>query len=245
MLTRILFFVFTLISYFPNESFSNHLTANLQRSAQLGHSREKVVMSSPISVTAKALDTKKLGLQLQYKPDLKSRVVTGWGVLTVLFVLGNAIKRVLPIALQPFSQKDLSPLQWVTYGIFSLFMAYAEGYKAFQLKFSPLVVRRAIDLNERRNFLNTLFAGFYSMGLFGATKKRMITSWALSAGVFALVSIVKRLPYPWRSIIDGGVVVGLTYGSLSICWNYLRSFMGIIPDIDPCLGDHDETKKAT
>lgn len=117
-------------------------------------------------------------------------------------------------------------------------MAYAEGYKAFQLKFSPLIVRRAIELSDgRKSFLRLLFAGPYCMGLFGATKKRMIVSWSISAGVTALVMIVKRLPYPWRSIIDGGVVVGLGYGTLSIIYNWIRSFGNVMPDIDPA---HDD-----
>ena len=82
-------------------------------------------------------------------------------------------------------------------------MAYAEGYKAFQQKFSPLIVRRAIDLNERRSFFNVLLAGPYCMGLFGATRKRMIVTWSISAGVMTLVHFVKKLSYPWRSIVDG------------------------------------------
>lgn len=80
------------------------------------------------------------------------------------------------------------------------------------------------------------------MGLFGATKKRMIISWSISVGVTALVIIVKKLPYPWRSIIDGGVVVGLTYGALSIVYNWLRSFGSgnVMPGVDPALDNKDE-----
>jgi hypothetical protein len=124
-------------------------------------------------------------------------------------------------------------------------MTYAEGYKAFQTKFSPLIVRRAVDLNERRTFLNIVLAGPYCMGLFGATKKRMIVSWSVSAGVLAVVHVVKKLPYPWRSIVDGGVVCGLTYGALSICWLYAKSFWGIVPDIDPCHNDDKRSPKST
>ena len=94
-------------------------------------------------------------------------------------------------------------MQWAVYGLFAAFMGYAEGYKGFQLKFSPLIVRRAVDLTERRSFLNVLLAGPYSMGLFGATRKRVVISWSISAGVGVLVALVKRLPYPWRSIVDG------------------------------------------
>lgn len=94
---------------------------------------------------------------------------------------------------------------------------YTEGYKAFQLKFSPLVVERSFSLSKNPSFFSVLFAGPYSMGLFGASRKRMILSWSLTFGVFSLVKLVKLLPYPYRSIVDAGVVAGLSYGTLSIC----------------------------
>jgi hypothetical protein len=69
-----------------------------------------------------------------------------WGVLQVVSILANAIKRLVPIALQPFVQKDMTPAQWTMYGAWCVFMAYTEGYKAFQMKFSPLVVNRAFGI---------------------------------------------------------------------------------------------------
>ena len=123
------------------------------------------------------------------------------------------------------------------YGGFSALMAYAEGLKGFQQKFSPLVVRRALTLDEqpRPGPLRLLFAGPYSMGLFHASKKRRTVSWGLTTGVILLVQLVKRLPYPWRSIVDAGVVVGLSYGALSICVIWARALMGKAPSIDPAM----------
>lgn len=116
-----------------------------------------------------------------------------------------------------------------------MLMAYAEGFKGFQKKFSPLVVKRALTLDAEggRGPLRLLFAGPYSMGLFHATKKRRIVSWGLTTGVFCLVQLVKRLPYPWRSVVDAGVVVGLSYGMASICLIWARAIMGTAPAIDP------------
>ncbi len=103
-----------------------------------------------------------------------------WGVLQVVSVLANAIKRLYPIAIQPMIQKDMLPIHWAMYVVWSLYMGYAEGYKAFQLKFSPLVVERAFSLLNNPSFLNILLAGPYSMGMFGASRKRMIVSWAIT-----------------------------------------------------------------
>jgi hypothetical protein len=149
-----------------------------------------------------------------------------WGVLQVVSILANAIKRLVPIALQPFIQKDMHPYQWAMYVTWCIFMVYNEGYKAFQLKFSPLVVNRAFGISKNPSVLKYIFAGPYSMGLFGADRKRMIISWSITAGVFSLVKLVKMLPYPYRSIADSGVVAGLSYGTLSIIFLTVRALLG-------------------
>ena len=160
------------------------------------------------------------------RKNLWRNVLGVWGVVQVVSVLANAIKRLYPIALQPFIQKDLLPYHWAMYVLWSLYMGYAEGYKAFQLKFSPMVVQRAFSLADKPSVLNYVLAGPYSMGLFGAPRKRMIVSWCITAGVFSLVKVVKMMPYPYRSIVDAGVVVGLSYGTLSIVALTVKALCG-------------------
>lgn len=127
------------------------------------------------------------------------------------------------------------------YAVTCLFFAYAEGYKGFHLKFSPLVVKRSFTLalgSKQGSFLNYMLAPLYSMGLIHATKKRLITSWCVSLGVAAVVVAVKRLPGVWRCIVDGGVIVGLSVGSLSILYHFVKAWMnGTPPDVDACLPD--------
>jgi hypothetical protein len=182
--------------------------------------------------------------EMKESPGLAGQLLAAWGVLGVLMLTGNAIRRLMPIALQPFYTGDLSAPQWALYAGWALFMAYAEGYKGFHQKFSPLVVKRAFTLDKNRSILNVIFAWAYSMGLFFATRKRMIVSWSISAGVMALVMLVKNLAHPWRSIVDGGVVLGLTLGSLSIVYHYIRAIFGKLPDIDACLVANNEDSTA-
>jgi hypothetical protein len=74
------------------------------------------------------------------------------------------------------------------------------------------------------------------MGLFYATRKRLIISWCVSIGVGIIVGIVKKLPPTSRCILDAGVVVGLSIGSLSILYHFIKSIVtGKLPNIDPCL----------
>ena len=93
---------------------------------------------------------------------------------------------------------DLSVGHWVAYGLWCVFMGYTEGYKAFQRKFCPMVVARAATLDvppgERRRgwWLHALFAPMYSMGLFHASRKRLIVSWSFVVGIASIVAAVCR-----------------------------------------------------
>ena len=102
-----------------------------------------------------------------------------------------------------------------------------EGYKGFQTKFSPLVVKRSFTLVPGKNgtsWYHYFLAPLYCMGLIHATKKRQIISWSVTTGVALIVAGVKMLPYPYRNIVDAGVVTGLTWGSISIAILYLKSW---------------------
>jgi hypothetical protein len=161
-----------------------------------------------------------------------------YGTFGVIYVLVKAIRRVLPVALEPFSEgaTPLSNFQLGAYIVTCLWFAWVEGYKGFQTKFSPLVVSRSLTLKPGSSKLHHyLLAPLYSMGLFHATKKRMIVSWSVSIGVATIVYAVKKLPYPWRNIVDAGVVAGLTWGSVSILVQYCKALITGVSPTDPAL----------
>jgi hypothetical protein len=169
------------------------------------------------------------------KKSFRDSALTAWGISYVVATIANAIRRLLPIALQPYMNFDISQSQLAAYVCWTGFMLYTEGYKAFHQKFAPLVVKRACTLKDNYSALNVLFAGPYCMGMYNATKKRKIVSWTITVGVTGLVFLVKHLPYPWRSIVDGGVVAGLTYGCASILYYYSQVLMGYDINVDPCM----------
>jgi len=167
---------------------------------------------------------------------------SAYGTGGVMYILIKAIRRVLPIALQPFAKGSipLSQFQFGAYISVCLWFAYVEGYKGFQTKFAPLVVSRAFTLEPGYSKIHHfIFAPFYSMGLFHATKKRMTISWGVTMGVAFIVGAVKRLPYPWRNIIDAGVVAGLSWGCVSIFLQYLRAVVNGKVPTDPALPKED------
>eukprot|EP00929_Paragymnodinium_shiwhaense_P039031 TRINITY_DN20531_c0_g1_i2.p1 TRINITY_DN20531_c0_g1~~TRINITY_DN20531_c0_g1_i2.p1 ORF type:complete len:137 (+),score=20.96 TRINITY_DN20531_c0_g1_i2:339-749(+) len=131
----------------------------------------------------------------------------------------------------------MSSVGWLGYVLTGLFFAYAEGYRGFQCRFSPMVVRRALLLGEgQQPLLRQIFGPFYAMGFFHATKKRKTMSYVLMFLIFGVVAMVKRLPYPYRSVLDGGVIIGLLWGMLSILGIFAKSVQsGHAPAVDPCL----------
>jgi len=188
-----------------------------------------------------------------------------YGTFGVVFILIKAIKRVLPVALEPLlvrpaatkagilktnfflhqnavlppSPPPLTNLQ-LGYVVTCLLFAYFEGYRGFQKKFAPLVVKRSFTLvptadasvadgrkgsSSKSPWWHLVLAPLYSMGLFHATPKRTMISRCVTLGVAALVIAVKKLPYPYRNIVDAGVVAGLTWGSLSISVLYVNAWI--------------------
>jgi len=138
-----------------------------------------------------------------------------WGLAGVILLLGSAVYRLTPLAIDAYSY----PWHWRHWTAFILvvfFMAYAEGYRAFQKAFCPRVAARARYLLTHRNMLHTLLAPLFCMAYFHAPRRRQITSLSVTAGIIILVVLVRLLAQPWRGIIDGGVVVGLAWGLVSL-----------------------------
>jgi hypothetical protein len=153
-----------------------------------------------------------------------------WGAGGVLGILVNAIIRLTPIALQPL-RDGLSPALTAVYLLWALWMAYTEGYRGFHRAFAPRVAARALALADRPRPALVVLAPLVAMGLLHATRKRAIISWSVVVGVTGLVLLVRNLEQPWRGIIDGGVVLGLSLGALSVLYFLIAALRGRPPAI--------------
>jgi hypothetical protein len=146
-----------------------------------------------------------------------------WGLAGVTLLLGSAVYRLTPLAVEALTY-DMLWYHWAFLAIVLVFMAYAEGYRAFQQGFSPRVAARARYLRTHRNMLHSLLAPLFCMGYFHAPKRRRVTSISVTAGIIALVILVRLLPQPWRGIVDAGVVVGLAWGLISLLLFAVQAF---------------------
>lgn len=152
---------------------------------------------------------------MEKKTSMLGTIGAIWGLAGVLLLLASATLRLAPLALDAFSY-DLSWPHWVSLTVIVLGMAYAEGYKGFQKAFSPRTAARARYLRQNSRVLHVILAPFFCMGYFHATRRRTITSIALTSGIVVLIILVHFVEQPWRGIIDAGVVVGLAWGIVSL-----------------------------
>ncbi len=138
-----------------------------------------------------------------------------WGLGGVGLLLGGAVYRLTPIAIETFDN-PLGTLHWGVLVVWVATMLAMEGYMGFQRSFSPRVAARARYLVDRPSVVRSLFAPFFCMGYFHSTRRVQIRSILLTIGIVTLVVAVRRVAQPWRGIIDMGVVLGLTWGIASI-----------------------------
>lgn len=162
---------------------------------------------------------------------LTGTLIVLWGVLGVVAFLSQAIYRIAPLAWEPLKEGSLTEIQALLYVGWLLFSGYAEGYRGFQKRFSPKVVGRALHLAANPRPLHVLFAPAFCMAYFHATKRGLITAWGVSSMIALIVIAVRHVPQPWRGIIDGGVVLGLMWGVVSLLVHAWRGMRGGILDV--------------
>jgi hypothetical protein len=169
--------------------------------------------------------------------DVTGYAIAAWGVLGFLALLGSAIWRLTPVALEPIRAGMLAWWQAGLYLGWVGFMVYSEGYRGFHLQVAPRVTARSLYLARNPRPLFALLAPLFCMGLIHATRRRLITSWIVLGAIVSLVVMVRQLPQPWRGIVDGGVVLGLALGATSIVWFFARALAGAEVSASPEVPD--------
>lgn len=140
-------------------------------------------------------------------------------------MLGYAVYR-LALRAMVALESPLETKHWIFLVVFSLFMLVAEGYRGFQKKFSPRTAARVKYLHDHPRPLHVILAPFFCMGYFFAKRKTQITAICLTLGIILMVVLVRYLPFPWRGLVDFGVVLGLSYGILSFAAFTAKALFG-------------------
>ena len=140
-----------------------------------------------------------------------------WGFIGAFALIAYAVWRLTPLWIEAMGYQ-LTLLQWSVLIANTLFMAYSEGYKGFQLAFAPRLAARCLYLVQNPRPLRVLLAPLFVFGYFDATRRRMIATYALTIMIIFFVIVVHQLSQPWRGIIDAGVVIGLIWGLISMLY---------------------------
>ncbi len=160
-----------------------------------------------------------------------------WGIIGLSWLFTSALIRLYPYTLKMHgtAEKPIALLwyHWVTLAITLVFMGYAEGYKGFQLRFSPRAAARALYLKRNPTIIRVLFAPLFCMGYFHATRKRKIVAYSLTTGIIGLIICVHHTVQPWHGIIDVGVLFGLGWGMVSVWVFAAKALFGKDYNVSP------------
>lgn len=152
--------------------------------------------------------------------------MAAFGVLQVSAFLALAIFRIAPRAVEPWTHGMLSSPQQLLFIAWIGLNLYTEGYRGFQMRFSPRVVARAAQLGRDPRPMDLLLALPFCLSLIRAEPRQMLVRWGFVGALYTLIFFVRMLPQPWLGIIDGGVVVGLAWGVVSLWWIYGKYALG-------------------
>ena len=155
-----------------------------------------------------------------------------WGVFGFLALLCFAIYRLSGVAHDAIAG-GLAWHHWSVLLVFVVFMAYYEGLKGFQRAYSPRFVARAGYLSRHPTPLRATLAPLFCMGFFDAPRRRIITAVLLTAAIILLITTFRQLPQPWRGVLDAGVVVGLTWGTIATVAIGIRALIVRGDGVDP------------
>ncbi|MCJ8297409.1 MAG: hypothetical protein MJK13_00525 [Pseudomonadales bacterium] len=151
------------------------------------------------------------------------RIAAAWGFIGVFIFLGSAIFKLAVISWQ-LTAIELELYHWLAMIGWVFFMGYYEGYRGFQKGFSPRVAARVHFLVENVTYKRLILAPLFCLGFFDAERRRVIFIVCLTLGIILLVQVVEHMPMPWRGIMDVGVVVGLSWGLISMLIFTLKAF---------------------
>lgn len=140
-----------------------------------------------------------------------------WGMGGTIFFLIYACYRLWGYAWE-LQYNDLTIFQLYILILWTAYMLYTEGVKAFGRQFSPRVAARSQYLARQGNRLQIILAPLFVFGYFHTTRMRLIVTYSLTVFIIVLIVGIRFLPHPWRAIIDMGALLGIMYGTATVLW---------------------------
>lgn len=155
-----------------------------------------------------------------------------WGLAGFALLLVYTIWRLIPLSITAFSY-SFAWYHWAVLLLNTVMMAYLEGYRGFHKGLNPRVVARAHYLRSHATLGRVLLAPLFCMGYFHTTKRRQVSIIMLTVMIIGFILLVRLLDQPWRGIIDVGVIVGLSWGLISLLIYAVQAFTSQTFDYPP------------
>jgi hypothetical protein len=146
-----------------------------------------------------------------------------WGVGGILALLIFAVFRLSHLIVDMWAY-DLNWYHWGSMLLVVVGMAYSEGYRGFQCAFAPRVAARAKYLYQTPRLLHVCLAPVFCMAYFYTHRRRQIAVIVLTCFILLAVAVLRFFPQPWRGIVDAGVIVGLSWGIVSMVIYTFQAF---------------------
>ena len=152
------------------------------------------------------------------KTESKLLAIIGlvWGLSFIGAVLLFAIFRLSAVTVDALDNFPFFWYHWLVLGLVVVLMAHSEGYHGFQKNFSPRVLSRAWFLYHHPRPWLIVLAPVFLAGYIHINPVRQRITMMLTFGILMLIILIGYLPQPWRGIVDAGVVVGLSWGVVSL-----------------------------
>ncbi|MEL7451718.1 MAG: hypothetical protein AAFN78_21100 [Pseudomonadota bacterium] len=161
--------------------------------------------------------------------SLRGTLAAWWGIGGFTFMLAVSVYRLAALAADSFQMPWHLGHQILFIGNL-LVMLWVEGYRGFQLKFSPRFAQRAVELRSRNTIVEAIAAPLVLMGMLYAPRRQLIASWLLTAGIVVIVLVYRAMPQPWRGILDAGVAAALLWGLVATVFLSVRALGGEAAD---------------
>ena len=141
-------------------------------------------------------------------------VAAVWGAFGLCALLVYAVVRLSFVVADGWDAAWL-PRHVAVAVVNAVFMAWSEGYRGFQQRFSPRSAARVKWLRRNATPLRAVLAPLFVMGYFDAPRRRLIGVYGLTVGIVVAIVAIHQLAQPWRAALDIGVVLGLCWGLAS------------------------------
>jgi hypothetical protein len=153
--------------------------------------------------------------------EARSWAPSTFGLGLVGLTLVEAVYRLGTRALLSIGE-GLSAAQWALLLLSIVAFAYGEGYRALHRRFVPHLLERASELAHAPQSPRTwLLAPGFLLCLVQAERTEQQRAWLSLVLIAGAVLVVRRLPEPYRGIVDAGVAVALSIGLGSLLLGYV------------------------